>query len=404
MLDRLLVGRIHDAIARENLPLAVTLWNGERLGAPASRARVEVRLHSPKALKVLADPGLGTLARAYVEGELDIEGDLHAVLETAGRYCKADQCRPRKGNAAWRWWRHTRSRDRKNIQYHYDVSNDFYGLWLDAERAYSCAYFRSPDLDLEAAQLAKFDHICRKLALKPGERLLDIGCGWGGLVRHAVRHYGVSAVGITLSADQHAWAREKARAEGLADRIDIRLMDYRDVPERGGYDKIASVGMFEHVGRGNLETYFRTIHDLLKPGGLVLNHGITAAALKSRGLGGGISEFVDEYVFPGGELVHVSEVLAAATAGGLEGLDAENLRPHYARTLWTWVARLDARAEEAIRLIGEAKYRIWRIYMAGSAHAFDRGWLELWQVLAGRAVDATQPAYPFRRDYIYDAR
>lgn len=401
LLDRVLINQVKYSLERSGLPLSVELWNGERLGVPSDTARVGLRIAAPAALKTLANPSLGEIARAYVQGAIDLEGDIHDILALGGQLCDADHSTPKQGDAAWKWWRHTRSRDRKNIQYHYDVSNDFYGLWLDAERAYSCAYFRADGVCLDGAQVAKFDHICRKLALQPGERFLDIGCGWGGLVRHAVQHYGVHAVGITLSQDQHAYATARARELGLADRIDIRRLDYRDVPEHGSYDKIASVGMFEHVGRAHLADYFRKIHALLKPGGLVLNHGITAAALKSQGLGGGIAEFVDDYVFPGGELVHVSDVLAAASSGPLECLDAENLRPHYARTLWHWVHRLEAQAGRAIELIGQEKYRIWRIYMAGSAHAFDRGWLELWQVLAGKAIDATQPNYPFRRDYMY---
>ena len=401
MLDHVLIGQVQRRVETSGLPLAVTLWNGDTVGVPAERADVRIRLHRKSSLKALAHPSLGALARAYVQGALDLDGDIRDILTLGNRLCQADDCKPDAGSAGWKWWRHTRSRDRRNIQYHYDVSNDFYGLWLDAERIYSCAYFRNPGMTLDDAQRAKLDYICRKLALKPGERLLDIGCGWGGLVLHATRHYGVHAVGITLSDDQHAHASARVRELGLEGRVEVRRMDYRDVPEIGGYDKIASVGMFEHVGRGHLADYFRTIHDLLKPGGLVLNHGITAAALKSQGLGGGISEFVDDYVFPGGELVHVSEVLEAATVGGLECLDAENLRPHYATTLWHWVTRLETQAARAVELIGQEKYRIWRIYMAGSAHAFERGWLELWQVLAGKAVDGRQPNYPYNRGYIY---
>lgn len=400
MLERVLINQVKQSLETSGLPLAIALWNGECLGVLPGAARVTLRIKTPAALKNLTRPSLGAIARAYVQGRIDLEGDIHDLIDLGGRFCDADHCRPKKGDAAWKWWRHNRSRDRRNIQYHYDVSNDFYGLWLDAERAYSCAYFRDGRQSLDDAQLAKFDHICRKLALKPGERFLDIGCGWGGLVRHAVRHYGVTAVGITLSDDQHAYATTRACELKLSDHIEVRRMDYRDVPESGSFDKIASVGMFEHVGRGNLAGYFGKIQELLKPGGLVLNHGITSAALKSQGLGGGISEFVDEYVFPGGELVHVSEALAAASAGGLECLDAENLRPHYARTLWAWVHRLEAQAARAIDLIGQEKYRIWRIYMAGSAHAFERGWMELWQVLAGKAVEGRQPNYPFNRDYM----
>ena len=400
MLDQLLVNQVRRRVEAGGLPVAVELWNGERVGQHEAAA-VKVRLHQPASLKAMADPSLGSLARAYVEGHIDLEGDVRDILALGDRLCSAGDCKPKTGSDGWKWWRHTRTKDRRNIQYHYDVSNDFYGLWLDTRRVYSCAYFKSPDMSLDAAQAAKLDHICRKLDLKPGERFLDIGCGWGGLILHAAERYGVNAVGITLSDDQHAYVSGEIAARGLQGRVEVRRMDYRDLPEESAFDKIASVGMFEHVGRANLATYFEKIHALLQPGGLVLNHGITAATPDAAGLGGGISEFIDDYVFPGGELVHVADVFRAAAGSGLECLDAENLRPHYARTLWHWVTRLEQHAETARRLIGEQKYRIWRIYMAGSAHAFDRGWMELWQVLAGKGIDGRQPNYPFKRDYIY---
>ncbi|NWG40153.1 MAG: class I SAM-dependent methyltransferase [Hydrogenophilaceae bacterium] len=399
MLKTAMLNNVQARIA--GLPVHVTLWDGGEAGH-AESASVHIRLNSPAALTAFIKPTLGSLARAYVEGEMDLDGNPRDVLALGSRLCSAELCRDSKGSDVWKWWRHTRSRDRKNIQYHYDISNDFYGLWLDARRVYSCAYYRQPDMTLEAAQEAKLDHICKKLALKPGERFLDIGCGWGGLVFWAAEHYGVKALGITLSDNQHDFVSARIKALGLQDRVEVRVLDYRDVPETGCFDKIASIGMVEHVGRKNLTAYFRRIFDLLRPGGLLLNHGITTAAPRSQGLGSGISEFVDEYVFPGGELEHVSEVMQHATTGGLECLDAENLRPHYARTLWEWVRRLDEKSEEARKLIGERKYRIWRIYMAGSAHAFDQGWLELWQVLAGKPLaPGVQPNYPYRRDYIY---
>ncbi|ODU41854.1 MAG: cyclopropane-fatty-acyl-phospholipid synthase [Thiobacillus sp. SCN 63-374] len=400
MLNQFLVHQLRRRVEASGLPFAVELWNGEQVGAVAE-AVVRVRLYQPSSLKAMADPSLGTLARAYVEGGLDLIGDVRDILALGDRLCNAGDCAPKIGSESWKWWRHTRARDRRNIQYHYDVSNDFYGLWLDRRRIYSCAYFRQPDMSLDAAQEAKLDHICRKLDLHHGERFLDIGCGWGGLILHAAERYDVRAVGITLSDDQHAYVSEQIAGRGLGGRVEVRKMDYRDMDEPGGYDKIASVGMFEHVGRANLAAYFNKIMDLLKPGGLLLNHGITAAATESGGLGSGISEFIDDYVFPGGELVHAADVLRAAAGSGLECLDAENLRPHYGTTLWHWVTRLEQHADEARRLIGEQKYRIWRIYMAGSAYAFDHGWLELWQVLAGKGVGGSQPNYPFRRDYIY---
>ncbi|HEY9098508.1 MAG TPA: cyclopropane-fatty-acyl-phospholipid synthase family protein [Thiobacillus sp.] len=400
MLNQLLIHQVRRRLEASGLPLAVELWNGQKIGRETPDA-VRIRLNQRASLKALAWPKLGTLARAYVEGALDLEGNARDILALGDRLCNAGGLTPKTGSEGWKWWRHTRSRDRQNIQYHYDVSNDFYALWLDAKRVYSCAYFKTPDLSLDAAQIAKLDHICRKLNLQPGERLLDIGCGWGGLILYAAQHYGVQAVGITLSDDQHAYANDQIEALGLADRVEVRTMDYRDLHEVEAFDKIASVGMFEHVGQANLPAYFERISTLLKPGGLVLNHGITTAEPESIGLGGGIAEFIEDYVFPGGELVHASDVLRALAASGLECLDAENLRPHYGKTLWHWVTRLEQHADEARQLIGEQKYRIWRIYMAGSAHAFDHGWMELWQVLGGKGIDGSQPNYAFKRDSMY---
>ena len=400
MLDQLLVQQVRRRLEASGLPLVVELWDGQQVGSD-TLATVRVHLHQLSSLKAMADPSLGALARAYVEGGLDLEGDIRDILALGDRLCSAGDCSPKTGSDGWKWWRHTRTRDRRNIQYHYDVSNDFYGLWLDSRRVYSCAYFKKPDMGLDAAQEAKLDHICRKLALQPDEQFLDIGCGWGGLILHAAERYGVHATGITLSEDQHAWVTRQIAARGLGGQVEVRRMDYRDVPEVKVYDKIASVGMFEHVGCGNLAAYFDTIAALLKPGGLVLNHGITTANPGASGLGSGIAEFIEEYVFPGGELVHASDVLRAAAKSGLECLDAENLRSHYGKTLWHWVTRLEQHADEAQRLIGEQKYRIWRIYMGGSAYAFDHGWMELWQVLAGKGIHGSQPNYPFQRDFIY---
>ena len=402
MLDSVIINRYKSRMTGLSLPLAIHFWNGEtlNLGKPE---QVRLSLHSLKAATALSAPTLGKFARCYVEGEIDLDGDMREIIRLGEQLCVESDCitEDKKGSAAWKWWRHTRTRDRKNIGYHYDVSNDFYALWLDQQRVYSCAYFRHLDDTLEQAQIAKLDHICKKLQLQLGEHLLDIGCGWGGLVLHAVEHYGVRAVGITLSQNQHDYVREQIEARGLQDRLAVHLMDYRDVPEDTLFDKIASVGMFEHVGRGNLDTYFAKIFRLLKPGGLVMNHGITSAGVDTTGLGSGIAEFIDDYVFPGGDLVHASRVIESLARQGLECVDAENLRPHYAKTLWHWVTRLEAHSEVARQMIGEQKYRIWRIYMAGSAHAFDRGWMALFQIVAGKPLADGSLPYPFTRDHIY---
>ncbi len=402
MLDNMMINRFKSGLGGQPLPLSIRFWNGEtmRFGEHDS---VRLSLNSPKAAVSLSNPTLGKFARCYVEGEIDLEGDIHEILDLGEKLCAVGEClaQDKKDSQTWKWWRHTRSRDRKNISYHYDVSNDFYALWLDQKRVYSCAYFRHPDDTLETAQEAKLDHICKKLMLQSGESLLDIGCGWGGLVLWAAQHYGVHAVGITLSQNQHDYIQEQIKARGLEGNVEVRLMDYRDVPANIQFDKIASVGMFEHVGRANLDIYFNKIYSLLKPGGLVMNHGITSAGLDTGGLGSDISEFIEDYVFPGGELVHAARVIESLARGGLECLDAENLRPHYARTLWQWVHRLESHSEEARRLIGEQKYRIWRIYMAGSAHAFERGWMALFQVLAGKPHANGSLPYPFTRDHVY---
>ena len=265
----------------------------------------------------------------------------------------------------WRVWRHQRRSNRANIGYHYDVSNAFYRLWLDRQQVYSCAYFPTDDTTLDDAQTAKLEHICRKLRLRPGERFLDIGCGWGALLFRAAEVHGVDATGITLSKNQFDYVNSEIAARGLAGRVRVELRDYVDLPEDTLYDKIASVGMFEHVGVARFPKYFGKIRRILTPGGLVLNHGITHNPLGAHSLGSGLGDFVEDYVFPGGELVHVSEVIAGMAAQGLEVIDAEALREHYAKTLWHWCERLEANADAARAEVGEEKYRVWRIYLAG---------------------------------------
>ena len=395
-----LLGMVSDRLQKVQAPINVRLWNGDLIPA-AAPAPVTVAVKTPGALTQLVNPSLGKLARAYVEGELDLEGSFRDVLRL-GEALVADRASTYGApSRRWHWWRHTRNRDRRHIRSHYDVGNDFYALWLDRNMVYSCAYFRATEDGLDTAQEQKLDHICRKLRLAPGERLLDIGCGWGGLVLWAVRNYGVKAVGITLSDEQHRYVSERIREQGLEGRCDVRLQDYRDVLEREPFDKISSVGMFEHVGLANLPVYFRKINRLLKPGGLVMNHGITTNSVEGARLGSGIGEFVEEYVFPGGELMHVSTVLREMSRQGLEVWDSECLRPHYARTLWNWVDRLEANQDRARELVGEKTLRVWLIYMAGSAHAFDRGWISIYQLLGGKPLADGSLPHPMTRDHVY---
>ena len=393
---------------------AVLLPGGRRLGAADAHVTVKLRELSP--LAHLAAGQVGRLAGDYVEGRLDLEGGMRDVMAVASQLIPDD---PTSGRRI-PWWRdlmrttksvghHTAEADAKQVQFHYDVSDDFYALWLDARRVYSCAYYREANMPLAHAQEAKLDHVCRKLMLREGERFLDIGAGWGALLLWAAEHYGVQATGITLSKNQFTHVNRLIAERGLQGRVQMQLLDYRALPEDQPWDKIASIGMFEHVGRAMLPTYFDKIRRLLKPGGLLMNHGITAGGTRNAQLGAGIGEFIERYIFPGGELLHVSHVLREMADAGLEAVDVENLRPHYARTLWAWSDALESRLARAAELAGERVVRAYRLYLAGSAMSFERGWISLHQMLAARPsgsvedgpMRGAQSVFPFQRAYMY---
>ena len=303
---------------------------------------------------------------------------------------------------AARWGaRHSRTVDRDAIRHHYDVSNEFYALWLDPQLVYSCAYFRTAADTLEQAQVAKLDHICTKLRLAPGERFLDIGCGWGALVIHAASRYGVQATGITLSENQHRLAQERIRAAGLEGRCRVLLEDYRDHAGAASYDKVASVGMFEHVGLANLPGYFGAVRRLLRERGLFLNHGITSSDVRNRAVGMGAGEFIDRYVFPKGELPHLHRVIHDMAAQAFEVHDVECLRPHYARTLELWSVNFERRYQQAVAEAGERTARIWRLYLAGCALAFEQRWISIHQVLASRMEQPGRSEVPMTREWMY---
>ncbi|WP_454695810.1 class I SAM-dependent methyltransferase [Achromobacter aegrifaciens] len=400
------------------VPVQLVLPDGTTLGPPEPRVRFVA--HDKTALAHLAEGAVGVLGQDYVEGRIDIEGNMRDVMAAASALLPGSPVDAARGG----WltelvrkvvsvWRHSVERDAKQIEFHYDLSDDFYALWLDPRRVYSCAYYREPGMTLAQAQEAKLDHICRKLRLREGERFLDVGAGWGGLLLWAAEHYGVDATGITLSRNQHAYVSKLIQEKGLAGRVRMELLDYRKLDESAPYDKIASVGMFEHVGRAQLEGYFAKLRSLLKPGGLIMNHGITAAGVYNAELGNGMGEFIEKYIFPGGELTHISVVMETLTNGGLEEVDVENLRPHYARTLWAWSDALEARLPEAARILGgeqgERSLRAYRLYLAGCAMGFEHGWIALHQILGqhpatGRPDELDNPpdqAYPWRRDYMY---
>jgi len=277
--------------------------------------------------------------------------------------------------------RHSKERDRQAVTYHYNRSNDFYALWLDSRMVYSCAYFTTPDDDIDIAQERKLDYISRKLRLRPGERLLDIGCGWGGLVIYAAQHYGVESYGITLSEPQAEFAQKRIEEAGLTGKCKVEVRDYRDVHEADSFDKIVSVGMFEHVGEALLPTYFKQAWQLLHPGGVFLNHGIASDSFDEAHAK---TSFVNHYVFPDGELLPINTTLRAAETSGFEVRDVESLREHYTLTLRHWVQRLEAHAEEARKLTNDVTYRVWRLYMSGSAHAFKAGTNNIYQTLLAK--------------------
>jgi cyclopropane-fatty-acyl-phospholipid synthase len=413
------------------LPLNLTLrlWNGEtvQVGAASPNAQPSPYTLVFRNPEVVCSAVLGRdplrLAEAYFRGDMDIEGDFFAALalkdhlqalqmsvgEQIGAAASALRLRSLNSNrqpAKTQWTpshgrtvkEHSKGENREAIHFHYDVSNEFYALWLDRGMVYSCAYFEAPDVDLDTAQQAKLDHICRKLALQPGDDFLDIGCGWGALVIHAARYYGVRAHGVTLSPQQLKVAQERISAAGLQDKVSVELRDYRDLVGDSVYDKVASVGMFEHVGLKNLPVYFSTVHRLLKPHGLFLNHGITH---DSEGWQKSMStEFINRYVFPDGQLDNVSNVQHAMETARFEIADVEALRPHYALTLRHWVERLERNHALALQFVNEATYRVWRLYMAACALEFESGRVGIYQILAGKRAAGNLPL-PLTRRRLY---
>ncbi|HEY4245489.1 MAG TPA: cyclopropane-fatty-acyl-phospholipid synthase family protein [Lacunisphaera sp.] len=408
----------------EHRPLekvSIRLWDGTLWPDEKPRAATVV-LNHPGALRGMLAAGTAKgLGEAYLRDDFDVEGDMEEAVELAvalenrptgwlaslTNYYKlhrlpaslreslpGEKTRIEKDGR-----RHSLSRDRAAISFHYDVSNDFYRLWLDQEMVYSCGYFETPDATLDAAQLAKFRHLCRKLRLRRGQRLLDIGCGWGGLARYAAYNFGVEVVGVTLSEQQAEFARQRVEEAGLTEQVKIELRDYRQLRVEEGFDAIVSVGMAEHVGRENLTDYFKTVRALLRPGGVFLNHAIGEGRQAERFHG---PSFVDAYVFPDADVPPIPLVLQSAEAAGFEVRDVENLREHYALTLRHWVRRLEATQGRAVTLVGESSYRVWRLYLAASAHGFGHGDIAIYQTLLSKPHADGRADLPLTRQDWYE--
>ncbi|MGW5334047.1 class I SAM-dependent methyltransferase [Streptomyces bauhiniae] len=409
------------------LPVRVRAWDGSQAGPPGAPVIV---VRNRRALRrMLFKPGELGLARAWVAGDLDIEGDLYTTLgamagllwehddegrgrsladtvrDPAARAAVRDLIRlvgpplppaPPREEVRRRRHLHTRRTDKRAISHHYDVGNDFYSLVLGPSMVYSCAYWEAPETDgsLETAQRDKLELVCGKLGLMPGQRLLDVGCGWGSMAVHAAREHGVSVVGVTLSQEQAAFARKRVADEGLTDRVEIRVQDYRDVRD-GPYDAISSIGMAEHVGAERYLDYARDLYGLLKPGGRLLNHQIARRPQQDE-TAYEVDAFIDSYVFPDGELAPLGTTVTMLERAGFEVRDVESLREHYARTLRAWVANLEGDWARATRLAGFGRARVWRLYMAASALAFERNQIGVNQVLAVRTPETGTSGLPAR--------
>ncbi|MFI6207129.1 class I SAM-dependent methyltransferase [Streptomyces sp. NPDC051041] len=406
------------------LPVRIRAWDGSQAGPPGAPVLV---VRNRRALRhLLFKPGELGLARAWVAGDLDIDGDLYTALDllagfiwergedarTLAQALRDPEVRsavrglfrlagpalppapPREEVRRPRRRLHTRRSDRRAISHHYDVGNDFYELVLGPSMVYSCAYWPAPDSTLETAQRDKLELVCRKLGLKPGQRLLDVGCGWGSMAVHAAREHGVSVVGITLSQEQAAYARKRVADAGLTDRVEIRVQDYRDVAD-GPYDAVSSIGMAEHVGAERYLDYATDLHRLLRPGGRLLNHQIARRPQRDESAYS-VDAFIDAYVFPDGELQPVGTTVTQLERAGFEVRDVESIREHYALTLRSWVANLEAGWDRAVRLTGPGRARVWRLYMAASALAFEHNRIGVNQVLAVRTPESGESGLPLR--------
>ena len=410
------IARAFGKVLGDRPQMRVTAYDGSSFGDPD--AAVTLAIRAPEAVQYLATaPGDLGLARAFVSGSLGVDGSLHDALtalvmdsaqdasmrdkigvlrELGGWVLRRPPLPPEEASPAWRrGLRHSKDRDAKAVAHHYDVSNRFYEMLLGPSMTYTCAVYPEVSSSLEEAQASKYDLVARKLALEPGQRLLDVGCGWGGMVMHAAENYGVKALGVTLSEQQAEWAQKAIAERGLADLAEVRFLDYRDVPETD-FDAVSSIGLTEHIGRRQLDAYFSRLASKLRPEGRLLNHCITRPTTRERARAGG---FIDRYVFPDGELVGVGRIVTSMQNNGLEPRHEENLREHYAMTCRDWGANLEAHWEEAVAEVGLRRARVWQLYVAASRVGFDINNIQLHQVLGVNLGKGGTSGFPLRSTF-----
>ncbi|WP_433282765.1 class I SAM-dependent methyltransferase [Pseudonocardia xinjiangensis] len=405
------VAQLISEVLGEDVPVRVVAYDGSKAGPDSSD--VALRILSPRALaRLVTAPGTLGLARAYVTGEIEVEGDVYEVLDAMADLTLHDLSRAEQARLARRllplWLRHrqpppaleyrppgrlhSKARDEKAISHHYDVSNKFYEWVLGPSMAYTCAVYPTVTSTLEEAQAAKFELVSQKLGLQPGMRLLDVGCGWGGMVMHAAAEHGVKALGVTLSANQAEWAQAEIARRGLGDLAEVRHLDYRDAPE-SEFDAISSIGLTEHIGKDQLPNYFRSLYERLRPGGRLLNHCITQPRTP---LARKLDPFIARYVFPDGQLEPVGHLISVMNDAGFEVRHEENLREHYAMTLTGWCNNLEEHWDEAVAEVGLGRARVWRLYMAASRLGFERNNIQLHQVLGVKLLDQGRSGFPLR--------
>lgn len=399
--DKEIIEVLNSIFSKSTKDFNIEFWNGETISYSSSPKFIIKFLDKDVFMQLITNPNVMAFAQAFIDKKIDIEGDIFEAIKLKDDIKNIEISNKDKISLFFKTAHnmHTKEKDKQNISYHYDISNKFYNLFLGNTMMYSCAYFKKDNWDLNTAQQNKMEHICKKLQLKQGDKLLDVGCGWGSMIIYAVKNYNVIATGITISEEQYKYAKQRIKEENLEDKCFVELKDYRDIEGKELYDKIVSIGMFEHVGVKNLPTYFEHMRRLLKNNGIFLNHGITVK--KDTKLSKHEGEFIEKYIFPGGELKNIGYIIDIMEDIKFDIVDVECLRQHYYKTLRCWTTNLEANKQEAIRLTNEGIYRTWLLYMIGCAINFEQDCISVYQVLLTKQKKKSNFIIPLTREYMY---